>query len=111
MDVVNPLQFVFASFFVLGLLGLLALGLRYYGARKYGVKPHAQWGAQWGAKWPGARFAPAAAARLSVVETRYLSPQARLVLVRRDEVEHLLLMSGGNVSVIESGIQPLRQED
>ena len=87
MDSVDPLRFVLAFAFVLGLIGLLALGLkRYARAQKiFGVQ--------------------GSSGRVAVVETRYLDPKRRLVLVRRDETEHLLLLSDKGDQVIESSIK------
>jgi flagellar protein FliO/FliZ len=42
--------------------------------------------------------------RLGVVETAFLGPKHRLVLVRRDAVEHLVLIGPTYASVVESGI-------
>ncbi|NFV81374.1 flagellar biosynthetic protein FliO [Magnetospirillum aberrantis] len=42
--------------------------------------------------------------RLAVVETANLDSRRRLVLVRRDGVEHLLLIGGGNDVVVEAGV-------
>jgi flagellar protein FliO/FliZ len=42
--------------------------------------------------------------RLGVVETAFLGPKHRLVLVRRDAVEHLVLIGPNYASVVESGI-------
>lgn len=42
--------------------------------------------------------------RLSVQEVRPLDGHRRLVIVRRDDVEHLLLIGGGNDVVVETGI-------
>lgn len=44
--------------------------------------------------------------RLSVVEVRQLDMRRRLVLVRRDGVEHLLLLGATQDLVIETGIAP-----
>ncbi|MEI8396821.1 MAG: flagellar biosynthetic protein FliO [Rhodospirillaceae bacterium] len=44
--------------------------------------------------------------RLSVVEVRSLDVRRRLVLVRRDNVEHLLLLGVAADLVIETGIVP-----
>ena len=44
--------------------------------------------------------------RLAVVEVRQLDVRRRLVLVRRDGVEHLLLLGATHDLVIESGITP-----
>jgi flagellar protein FliO/FliZ len=42
--------------------------------------------------------------RLGVVETAFLGPKHRLVLVRRDDVEHLVLIGPNTNTLIESGI-------
>lgn len=46
--------------------------------------------------------------RLSVVEARTLDARRQLVLVRRDGVEHLLLLSPSGETVVETGI-PARE--
>jgi flagellar protein FliO/FliZ len=43
-------------------------------------------------------------ARLSVVEVRALDMRRQLVLVRRDGVEHLLVLSAAGETVVETGI-------
>jgi flagellar protein FliO/FliZ len=42
--------------------------------------------------------------RLGIVETAFLGPKHRLILVRRDEVEHLVLVGPNSNTLIESGI-------
>lgn len=42
--------------------------------------------------------------RLSVVEARPLDARRQLVLVRRDDVEHLLILSPSGETVVETGI-------
>lgn len=62
--------------------------------------------------WAGRRFGLMGAVprrtgqrrRLFVVEVLPLSTKHRIVLVRRDETEHLLLLGAQNDCVIESGI-------
>jgi flagellar protein FliO/FliZ len=44
--------------------------------------------------------------RLSVVESMSLDPRRRLLLVRRDGVEHLLLLGATGELVVEAGIRP-----
>jgi len=44
--------------------------------------------------------------RLGIVEVRQLDVRRRLVLVRRDDVEHLLLLGATGEIVIETGIAP-----
>lgn len=43
--------------------------------------------------------------RLAVIESLMLAPRQRLVIVRRDDVEHLILTGPDGASVIESGIK------
>lgn len=95
MDTVDPARFVFASFFVLGLLALLAIGLKRYNNKSF--RPNF-----FGAKL----FAiDQAKGRIIVVETQYIDHKSKLLLVKRDDVEHLLLVSDGKATVIESGIK------
>lgn len=49
---------------------------------------------------------PGARRRLAVVETMALDSRRRLLLVRRDGVEHLLLVGGTQDLVVEGGIAP-----
>lgn len=48
--------------------------------------------------------------RLAITEILPIDPRHRLVLVRRDNVEHLILMSEGRHLLIESAIPPARPE-
>ena len=41
--------------------------------------------------------------RLAVVETRWLDSRTRLLLIRRNSVEHLLLLGAGGALLIERG--------
>jgi len=90
MDFESYLRFVLALGVVLGLIGLIAWALR-----RFGLVPG---GAMGGGK----------GRRLNVVEVLPIDGKRRLVLVRRDEREHLLLLSGGNVAdlVVERDIAP-----
>jgi flagellar protein FliO/FliZ len=47
---------------------------------------------------------PGGRRRLSVVETMTLDGRRRLVLVRRDDVEHLVMIGGSQDLVLERGI-------
>jgi flagellar protein FliO/FliZ len=47
---------------------------------------------------------PASIKRLAVVETLMVGPRQRLIIFRRDDVEHLVLSGPDGVSVIENGI-------
>lgn len=56
-----------------------------------------------GAK-PGSFFGPKPEKRLDVVEQWNLDARRRLVLIRRDDVEHLIMTGGPVDVVIETGI-------
>lgn len=88
MDTVDFPRFILAFVFVLGLIGLLAVLLKRYGnPQKY-----------FSMKDDGSR--------VRVVEVRYLDPKRRIVLLRRDAVEHLILLGEGRELLLESGIVP-----
>jgi len=78
------MRFVLALVFVLGLVLVLGWILR-----RSGISGRAMAGK---------------GRRLGVVETAFLGPKHRLVLVRRDTVEHLVLIGPTYASVVESGI-------
>jgi flagellar protein FliO/FliZ len=82
LDGENYLRFILALVLVLGLLALAAFLLR-----RTGLAP----------KLGRSR-------RLAMIETLPLGPRHRLVLVRRDQVEHLLLMGPQGDIVVESRI-------
>ena len=71
---------------VLGLILLLAWALRRFGA--------------------GGLTRPGSKRRLHILETAVAGPRHRLVLVRRDQTEHLLLLGPTGDLVIEQGIAP-----
>lgn len=100
MDTVDPVRFIFASFFVLGLLGLLAVALRQYGQKSFGKKIS-------GNKFFGAKLFTLnqEEGRLTIIETQYIDHKSKLILVKRDDVEHLLLISDGKATIIEAGIK------
>ena len=52
----------------------------------------------------GQSFAPGARKRLKIVELLQLDHRRRLVLVRRDDREHLLVLGPGGETVVETGI-------
>lgn len=52
---------------------------------------------------------PGARRRVTMVETTALDSRRRLILVRRDGVEHLLMIGGTHDLVVESGIVPAAQ--
>lgn len=79
-------QFVFALIFVLALIGVMALVARRLG---------------FGYRMP---IRGKHAKRLALVEVLPLDAKRRLALVRRDSVEHLVLLGATNDVLIESGV-------
>ncbi|HNB27859.1 MAG TPA: flagellar biosynthetic protein FliO [Alphaproteobacteria bacterium] len=84
MDYETYLRFALALILVLGLIALLAWVLRRFGM---------------GMKLTKGR-------RLGIVEVQSLGPRHRLILLRRDQVEHLVLVGPHSETVIEGGITP-----
>ena len=81
-------RFLLALVFVLGLIGLLAMVAR-----------------RMGFGFPASAIKGAKTRRLSVVEATSLDGRRRLVLIRRDDTEHLILMGPTSELLIESGIK------
>lgn len=85
MDWSDYIRFTSALIFVLALIGLLA-----WLARRFGLAP---------------RVTPEIArGRLAVVEVRSIDAKRRLVLIRRDSVEHLVMLGMNQDLVIERAI-------
>jgi flagellar protein FliO/FliZ len=83
MEIVEPLRIVFSFGLVIGLIGVCVLGLRYL-ARK-----NPQW------------LMAQQSGRLQVVEMKMIDARRKLVLIKRDEQEHLLLLSPTGELLIE----------
>lgn len=88
MEPEGYLRFILALIFVLALIGLLAVV-----ARRLGVG------------FPAGAIKPAGDRRIGVVEVSPLDSRRKLVLVRRDDVEHLLVLSPTEETVIERNIR------
>lgn len=89
MEFWGYLRFIFALAFVLGLIGIATVM-----ARRMGLG------------FPAAALKGRRNKRLSVVEVTQVDGRRRLVLVRRDDTEHLLLLGPNSELLIESGISP-----
>ena len=87
MDYTNLAQAVLALLFVLGLIGVIALI-----ARRLGL----------GVPTPTLRTKNK---RVTVVEVTIVDTKRRLVLIRRDDQEHLILLGATTEQVIESNIK------
>jgi flagellar protein FliO/FliZ len=95
MDLAAYIRFALALVLVLGLILLIA-----WAARRFGLSQRLA---------PGSAI-PRKFRRLSVVEVCQLDGRRRLVLVRRDEIEHLLVLSAnGSGFVVERGIGEARR--
>jgi flagellar protein FliO/FliZ len=79
-------RYLVSLIFVLGLIGLFAWLLRRFG--------------------PPARFKAPGRHRLSIVEIAPLDARRRLILLRRDDTEHLILLGPTQDLVIETRIVP-----
>lgn len=87
MGLFDYIRFFLAFAFVLGLIGICYWLVRRYAVERFGLAMNV-------GKTP----------RLRIVESRMLDGRRRLVLVRRDDVEHLLVIGGESDMVVESGI-------
>lgn len=85
MEFSNYFRFIFALVFVLALIGLLTWLLRRFGLG-------------------GGRPRTGNGKRLGVVEALAIDGRRRLVLVRRDDSEHLLVLGPNSETVVETGI-------
>ncbi|TNE35366.1 MAG: hypothetical protein EP348_09135 [Alphaproteobacteria bacterium] len=95
MDPIQYLKYLVGLVIVLGLIALVALL-----ARKFGMVPVA-------------RRRPGAPKRLSITDVLAIDAKRRLVLVKRDETEHLLLLGPEQDLVVEQNIafsQPALRE-
>ena len=84
MDLIDIGRYFAALLLVLALVGAAGLAMRRFGMPGL-VKPQGQ-------------------RRLEIVETLAIGPRQKLVLLRRDDIEHLVLASADGANVIESGI-------
>jgi len=91
MQAADYVQFAVALIFVIGLIGLLAVLLRRFGGG--------------GIAMP--RYRPGQKRRLHVVDALPLDPRRRMLLVRRDNVEHLIVLGPQGETVVESGFPAL----
>jgi len=84
MDLIDIGRYLAALLLVLALVGAAGLALRRFGM-------------------PGL-IKPQGARRLEIVETLMIGPRQKLILLRRDHVEHLVLAGPEGANVVESGI-------
>src|SRR5579862_8326106 len=82
-----PVQFFLAFVIVLGLIGATAWAVRRFGGGRLG-------GAAMRGRQP----------RLGVIDYASVDGRRRLILIRRDNVEHLVMIGGPTDVVVESNI-------
>lgn len=87
MEFSDALRYFGALLLVLALVG--AAGLV---ARRFGI--------------PGMTRALGGSRRLAIVESLMIGPRQRLFILRRDDVEHLVLTTPDGATVVESNISP-----
>jgi len=92
MDTILYVRTVGALILVLGLIFAALWAVRRFGLGGMGMRPLAR-------------------RRLALVEALPLDAKHRLLLVRRDGIEHLLLVGGGTDLVVEGQITPPPPED
>lgn len=93
MDLLEPeqiLRFFAALILVLGLMGGLALAMKYMNK---------------------GRFTPAHKRRLSLVEVLPLDARRKAVIVRRDDKEHLIILGTNGETLVESGFESPQDRD
>jgi flagellar protein FliO/FliZ len=86
MDLIDIARYFGALLLVLALVGFAGLG-----ARKWGVPGIAK---------------PNDTRRLAIVEQLMIGPRQRLYLIRRDDVEHLIVIGADGTRVVETNIAP-----
>ena len=90
LHLTDYIKFVFAFVFVLGLIALATVAARRFG---FGLPSNPRNSAQ---------------RRLGIVESLNVDGKRRMVLIRRDDTEHLLLLGATTELVIESAITPTK---
>ena len=83
------LQFAMALAFVLAMMGLLAFVMRKINDKKYNFLSKQ--------------------GRLNIIEQKMIDPKHKMVLIRRDNTEHLVILSPHGTLVVENGITPPTQ--
>ncbi|MBT4769906.1 MAG: FliO/MopB family protein [Rhodospirillaceae bacterium] len=87
MELESYLKFIVALLFVLALIFLLA-----HLVKRFGIG------------FPGNLSTASTKRRLTLIEQMTLDAKRRLVLVRRDDVEHLILLGPSADLIVETGI-------
>lgn len=86
MDITNLIRLGLALIFVLSLMAILALIMKKINGGSGAFKGQDK--------------------RLDIIEQRMLDPKHKLMLIKRDQTEHLVILSNNDTIVVESGITP-----
>lgn len=86
MNIEDYIRFASALILVLALMGLLALLFKRLNGSSGGFLSKTD--------------------RLSIVEQKMIDTKTKTVLIRRDEVEHLVIVSHNAIETVETGIKP-----
>lgn len=89
MEAASIFNSILALAFVLGLIGLTSIALRYFGGERI-IRKSLDKGVK---------------KRLKISDFLVLDPKHKLILVQRDDVEHLILIGGEKETVVESNIK------
>lgn len=92
-------RFLLALIFVIGLIGLLTLLARRFGFGAIRLSPAFMGKGRHGKS------------RISIVEATSIDARRRLVLVRRDDTEHLILIGANSELVVERNIRSAAAAD
>ncbi|NDF11731.1 MAG: hypothetical protein EB060_02810 [Proteobacteria bacterium] len=103
MEMIALFKSTAALAFVLALVGLTSLVLRRFGAERI-IRSEIQKTNPQVAMLGKAAFTKQGK-RLGITDMMALDPRRRLVLIRRDDVEHLVLIAPDHELVIEGGIR------
>ena len=94
MEFSGYLRFLLALIFVIGLIGVFSII-----ARRMGLG------------FPTTAIKKSAGRRLSVQEVVPLDGRRRMVLIRRDDTEHLIVLGPNSETVVESNIKAPTEQD
>ena len=89
METASIFSSVSALIFVLALIGLTSVALRYFGSERFMRK----------------NMPKSSKKRLKIVDFLVVDARRKLILVKRDDVEHLILVGGEEDTVVESNIK------
>ena len=95
MDYTDYLKFLFALIFVLALMGGLAYLMKRLGWGQGGISPLGSKNKK----------------RLKIVEILPLDARRKAVIIQRDDIQHLVLLSGSGETVVETNIKAPKDAD